>query len=86
MNKHEELRLKLEGISNGKPDAHKVIMDVLKYLMDLNQPERSKREDHCPECKNSLISDDGSLWCQSCDWRGWVKKDNGCGALNSMET
>ena len=56
------------------------------YISFKCQPERSKREDYCPKCKNILIPNEGSLWCESCDWKGWIRKDNGCGALNSMET
>ena len=58
-----------------------------------DQPERSKREDHCPNCNDILKLFDGSNLCQSCGWKGWVFKgkinldlDNGCGALNIVET
>ncbi len=37
-----------------------------------HQPERSKREDCCPKCANALIADQGSFWCQKCNWRGWI--------------
>ena len=42
-------------------------------------------EAHCPDCTNILKPDQGSQWCESCGWRGWVYKDNGCGVLSSRE-
>lgn len=54
---------------------------IIKYIVEEeqeyffnNQTECSKRKDHCSNCKNILIQDDGALWCKSCDWRGWIYK------------
>ena len=62
------------------------IKEWIQEFFNQYQPERSKRENHCPDCKNILIPNEGSLWCKSCDWRGWIYKDSGCGALNIVET
>lgn len=30
------------------------------------------QQDSCPVCKKNLVLNQGSQWCESCDWRGWV--------------
>jgi hypothetical protein len=46
MNKHDELRNKLDILNEmARSEAFSVVTEILKYIMDSIQPERSKRED-----------------------------------------
>jgi hypothetical protein len=97
MNKHDELRNKLDGLNEmGRAEASSVVTEILKYVMDSIQPERSKREDFClTGLANQYIHEwephpsdyvelDEAYIKGVYDFSDWLKKR--CGALNIVET
>lgn len=53
MTKHEELRKLLDNLNTmERHEASRIVTEILKYIMDTIQPERSKREDfECDFCQ-----------------------------------
>jgi hypothetical protein len=93
MNKHDELRSRLDIIDNmERGEASRTVTEILKYFMDSIRPERSKREDvFVIKGSNECIAMDAtpSKECDEYHKNSYIQINGQlrrCGALNSMET